>query len=66
MADTTDSSKKVRRNITLDNHLDEWLSQDVNNASALIDDLLKAYRAYGNAMEAIEYVDKKHNPGRRE
>ena len=49
--------KKERRNISIDRELDDWLSSErVDNASALIEDLLKAYRAYGDLDTAAKYV----------
>lgn len=56
-----EAEPKARRNITLDSDLDDWLSSpDVDNASRLIQDLLMAYRAYGDATRAIAYVDEHH------
>lgn len=54
-------SNKVRRNISLERELDDWLGSDVNNASRLISDLLHAYRAYGGEeMELVrQYVLEK-------
>lgn len=48
--------KKVRRNISIDKEIDEWLNQR-ENASELISNLLMAYRAYGgDEMEAVRYI----------
>lgn len=54
--------KKVRRNISIDKEIDEWLNQR-ENASELISNLLMAYRAYGgDEMEAVRYIlEKKVN-----
>lgn len=53
-------SKKERRNISIDRELDNWLSSDdVDNASELITDLLKAYRAYHDLDDAAKYVREK-------
>lgn len=38
-------AKKIRRNITIDGKIDEWLDER-ENASKLISNLLMAYRAY--------------------
>ncbi|ELZ98082.1 hypothetical protein C440_02503 [Haloferax mucosum ATCC BAA-1512] len=52
--------KKQRRNISIDHELDEWLDEDVENASQLISDLLMAYRAYGgDEMETVRYTLEK-------
>lgn len=56
---TTGQRQRPRRNVTLDPELNEWLSNDVDNASALVRDLLRAYRAYGDAMEAVKYVEER-------
>lgn len=54
------TAKKERRNISIDRELDNWLSSDdVDNASELIGDLLKAYRAYGDLDTAAKYVVEK-------
>lgn len=48
--------KKVRRNISIDPELNEWLDER-DNASKLISDLLLTYKAYGgDEMEAARYV----------
>lgn len=53
-------SSKVRRNISIDRELDEWLDEDVDNASKLISDLLRSYKAYGgNEMETVRYILEK-------
>lgn len=52
--------KKERRNISIDHELDSWLSSDdVDNASELIADLLKAYRAYRDLDDAAKYIREK-------
>lgn len=51
-----DRPKKTRRNITLDPEVDDKLREQDINGSALIDTLLKAYFAYGEFEEAIEYT----------
>lgn len=49
--------QRQRRNISLDPDVNEWLRQDVENASELIEILLMAYRAYGgNELEAVRYT----------
>jgi len=53
-------AKKQRRNISLDPELDRWLTENVDNASELITQLLLAYRAYGGEeMEAVGYILEK-------
>lgn len=53
--------KKERRNVSLPPELDSWLrSDDVENASELITELLKAYRAYGDLDSAARYVRDKN------
>lgn len=66
MLSSQQRQNKQRRNVTLDPDVDEWLSEDVQNASRLINDLLLAYRAYGEAAEAVQYVNEKQklNAGR--
>lgn len=59
MSATQTRRQKARRNVTLDPEIDDWLASDVQNASALINDLLQAYKAYGEASEAIAYVEQK-------
>lgn len=50
-------AKRSRRQISIDKELDEWLREDVDNASQLINELLLAYKAYGGEeMEAVRYV----------
>ena len=50
---------KERRNISIDGELDDWLGE-VDNASELITDLLRAYRAHGgDEMEAVRFVLEK-------
>lgn len=51
--------RKVRRNVSLDRELDEWLGTR-ENASKLVSDLLYAYRAYGaDEAAALRYVLEK-------
>ena len=51
--------EKDRRNISIGAELNEWL-EERENASKLISDLLKAYRAYGgDEMGAVRYVLQK-------
>jgi len=51
--------RKDRRNISIDPELNEWLDER-ENASKLISDLLRAYRAYGgDEMEAVRYLLQK-------
>jgi len=52
---------KTRRNISIDPELDAWLASDeVENASELIEVLLHSYRAYGGAeLEAARYTVQK-------
>lgn len=52
---------KTRRNVSLDADVDDWLGspEGPENASKLINDLLLAYRAYGEASKAIEYVEQR-------
>lgn len=45
-----------RRNISLPDELDDKLDAPHLNASGLIQDLLRAYFAYGDADEAAEHV----------
>jgi len=55
-----DMASKTRRNISIDPDLDCWLEQDVDNASQLITDLLRTYRAYGgDEMETVRYILEK-------
>ncbi|KPN32246.1 hypothetical protein SY89_03012 [Halolamina pelagica] len=52
-------ARKVRRNVSLDPELDEWLATR-ENASKLVRDLLAAYRAYGgDEAAAVRYVLEK-------
>ena len=55
----------TRRNISLPVKIDDWLRDDVDNASELIQDLLMPYRAYQDYQEAIEYIDEKRQLWRR-
>lgn len=51
---------KQRRNISIDREVNQWLKEDVENASKLISDLLKAYRAHGGKeVEAVQYILEK-------
>lgn len=52
---------KTRRNISIDPELDAWLASDeVENASELVEVLLQSYRAYGGEdVEAARYTVQK-------
>lgn len=61
-AEAQTPNRKERRNVSLDSELNNWLSsREVSNASGLIEQLLYAYRAYGDAVEAAEYVESRRN-----
>ena len=48
--------------MSLDPEVDDYLSNDVTNASALVNELVLAYRAYGGDEErAAEYVRQVRN-----
>lgn len=50
-----------RRNISLPPELDDKLDQPHLNASGLVQDLLRAYFAYGDVDRAAEYTDEMRN-----
>lgn len=52
----TDDEPKSRRNVTLPQSINDKLAQDHINASGLIADLLRAYFAYSDVEEAVEYT----------
>lgn len=53
-----------RRNISLPDELNDKLDQQHLNASGLIQDLLRAYFAYGSIDDAAEYADKQRQGDR--
>jgi len=65
---TMSTKRKARRNVSLDQDLDQWLSDDHHgHASELIEDLLMAYRAYGgDERKAVQYVAEKRAQEPRE
>lgn len=54
-----DGEPAVRRRLVLDGELAQWLDQQ-NDPDQLVEDLLFALRAYGDARQAVEVVDEGH------
>ena len=55
---------KERRNISISKDANQILDQEHVNASGLIDDLVRAYGAYGSVEDAVNFTAEKRRENR--
>lgn len=55
---------KERRNISISKDSNQILNREHVNASGLIDDLVRAYGAFGSVDDAVEYAAEKRQENR--